>query len=538
MTDGFRFAERGNSMSVSNFSVMQRSIPTPTALAARMQVMPSIPIKTAPKPEGICRSTAKGKSNFLLTPFSGKTPPFSQGRSKSTGSLEVLEVRALGDDAPVKEGDAHLKGPHEAFMQRLKSHAARQKATETKAFLTSYRADPMPLPANEAKLDELLKNTEKRAEELKQRSEDLQFEVTEAERKVEKVNTSGSFRASDSELQSLNAFERSQRRIQEDKREEDMQKQRDEVQANYAKVHRRMQTELIELRDYKVILREYRRVRLEKLQETLRLTTDGNRMRACVREMIRHGAQRILQKMEVADLPLPPWMNEVLVNCCHVEIRIGQEEEKLLKIRRMALKPMKENVEAMLARTKRERFDALCERTWQGRHTASSVDESSKPPGTAGASRSTLAPEDFPSALRRQSRRQSTGSSDQNGAPPGTAEGGVDVWGAPMVTFSELGSGTAPGTAESLQQEQVLQEMRNSEVHILSLRRLLTDMRNNAAAIICNQIRQVEKGGERQMATNAAQWGSNMLSLLVSEEFAKATMKELRKSAPAERLTQ
>ena len=38
--------------------------------------------------------------------------------------------------------------------------------------------------------------------------------------------------------------------------------------------------------------------------------------------MIRNGAQRILQRLETAKLPLEPWMREVLLNCCYVEIRI------------------------------------------------------------------------------------------------------------------------------------------------------------------------------------------------------------------------
>lgn len=41
----------------------------------------------------------------------------------------------------------------------------------------------------------------------------------------------------------------------QDKREEEYQKQRDEVQALFAKVHRRLQSELIELRDYKASLK-------------------------------------------------------------------------------------------------------------------------------------------------------------------------------------------------------------------------------------------------------------------------------------------
>merc|ERR1719263_2374550 len=143
------------------------------------------------------------------------------------------------------------------------------------------------------------------------------------------------------ELQALNAFERSQRRIQEDKREEELQK----------------------LRDYKVLLVEFRRLRLEKLQETLGRVQDGRRLRACVREMVRHGAQRILNRLEQASVPLETWMREVLVNSCHLELRIEDADNKLLKLRRQALGPVKDEIKDMVNSSKDSRFEALCART-------------------------------------------------------------------------------------------------------------------------------------------------------------------------------
>mmetsp|Transcript_84446 Transcript_84446/g.176744 ORF Transcript_84446/g.176744 Transcript_84446/m.176744 type:complete len:510 (+) Transcript_84446:64-1593(+) len=428
-------------------------------------------------------------------------------QSKSLTSLEVQEVRALADDAPSKDGDLQLRGPHEQLMQRLKSRAARKEAESTKNFLASYRKETVPSTASEARLDDLLKNTSRRAEELKIRSEEMQQEVADAERKLEKVNTMSAGRASETELQTLNPFERSQRRIAEDKREEDLQKQRDEVQANYAKVHRRMQNELIELRDYKVLLREYRRVRLEKLHETLQHTMDGRRLRACVREMIRHGAQRILQKMEGANLPLEPWAHEVLVNCCHVEIRIEEAEEKLLSIRRQALKPVKQDVEAMLSRTKQERFELLCQRAWEGRHSASNGILAERC-GNEGVLSEVAA---ISTALRAARDDATKDVSFQRAA----------------VSLD----------ATDQSSEDILSAMRKAEANIQSLRRLLNDMRHNAAAVICNQIRQAEKSGGKEVGKAAAERGSQMLATLVSEDFAKATMKELQKSAPTAKLT-
>mmetsp|Transcript_70149 Transcript_70149/g.196589 ORF Transcript_70149/g.196589 Transcript_70149/m.196589 type:complete len:492 (-) Transcript_70149:57-1532(-) len=467
------------------------------ASAAKLQLVQSPTYRSAPLMEGAFMQPARGGFRAASITFNsgfGKKSGLEKQRAKSMSSLsmEVAEVRMLADDAPVKEGVSQSKGSHAALMSRLKSRTARQEAEATRSFLAAYRADANISPASEAKLDALLKTTTERAEDMRQRSEELRLEVMEAERKLEKVNALSAGRATDTELQQLNAFERSQRRIQEDKREEDLQRQRDEVQANYAKVHRRLQNELIELRDFKVLLREFRRVRLEKLHDTLGKVTDGRRLRACVREMIRHGAQRILQKLEAAQLPLEPWMNEVLINCCHVEIRIQEAEDKLLHIRREALKPIKDSVHALMQLTKQERTENL----WKS---------------LAGRQGGVAHVAEDASGLRRQT----------TGASCADYEGG--------------GDGAAPERSVSCE---VLQEMRAAEAHVTALRRLLNDMRQNAAAVICNRIRQVEKGGGREASREAMAWGNHMLSMLVSEEFAKTTMKELQKSAPAAKLTQ
>jgi len=487
------------------------------ASAAKLQLVQSPTFRSAPMAEGAFPSRG-GMRSGGLTWSSGfgakKKTGLERQRVRSASSLEVGEVRLLADDAPVKEGTAHLQGPHDALLQRLKSRAARQEAESTRRFLADYRADANISQASEAKLDSLLKSTAQRAEELKQRSEDLKQEVTEAERKLEKVNGQNAGRATDMELSSMNAFERSQRRIQEDKREEDLQKQRDEVQANYAKVHRRLQNELIELRDFKVLLREFKRVRLDKLHETLGQVTDGRRLRQCVREMIRHGAQRILQKLEAAQLPLDPWMNEVLVNCCHLELQIEQSEDKLLHIRRAALKPIEDNVHALLGQTKKERFESLC--FWSDRPPTTSQGGT----GSAGGTRA----ESQELALRRQS-----------------ADGAAGA--AAALSDASAGEGHHPhfpadsGAGPRVVDDQVLQDMERAEAQIQSLRRLLNDTRNNAASVICNRIRQVDKGSGG-CSRDATDWGFYMLSMLVSEDFAKVTVKEMQKSAPHAKLTQ
>jgi hypothetical protein len=305
-------------------------------------------------------------------------------KCKSASQLEVDAVRSLANDEPnAADQDQSHTDKHSLanLMTRLKSREARAKAENNRDFLTKYRAGTFP--GSETKADEifdkLLSTTSERADELRLRSEELQAESQDLERKLERVTTQSVNRASEQELNAMNAFERSQKKIQEDKREEELSKLREEAQANYVRVHRRLQNELLELRDYKVLLREFRRLRLEKLQENLAKVQDGRRLRSCVREMIRHGAQKILARLEQAGVPLEMWMREVLVNSCHLELRIEDGEGKLLKLRRLGLGPVKHEVKEMVNASKTSRFETLCARTWDNKLRVANNDEPPSP---------------------------------------------------------------------------------------------------------------------------------------------------------------
>lgn len=462
------------------------------------------------------RSSTWGKLRDL-----GSTLGSHQKRSQSASLLEVAEVRALAGDAPLKCGDSEVpRSAHEALLMRLKSRAARQEAESTKSFLALYRAGECQQDSgaasptrteNEIRLGNLIKVTAKRVEELTRTSDKLQVEAREAELRLERASSLGVGRATEAELQAMNPFERSQRRIQEDKREEDLQRQREEVQVHYANIHRKLQSQLIELRDFKVLLREFRRLRLEKLNDTLGQVTDGLRLRSIIREMIRNGAQRLLQRLETSNLPLDPWMREVLVNCCHLEIRIEDADSNLLALRRQALKPVMGEVQAMLAQTKQERFDQLITRTFEMRISGKRVEKAQ--------------------SLDFQDRED-----DPELDEVGVLQSAVDGGEAP-------GHGMQGGSPASylgrriVVSDHMAEEMRSAQSEIEAMKRLLEDMRHNAAAVICNQIRQIEKTGGRDASQQAINWGRQMLTLMVSEDFAKATMKELKKSAPTAKLT-
>merc|ERR1719446_1830317 len=80
--------------------------------------------------------------------------------------------------------------------------------------------------------------------------------------------------------------------------------------------------------------------------------------------------------------------------------------------------------------------------------------------------------------------------------------------------------------------DDIAAEMHTAEADIAAVKRLLTDMRGNAAAVICHQIREAEKTGGREAGSAAMDTGFRKLKLLVNEDFAKSTMKQLQKSAP------
>jgi len=428
----------------------------------------------------------------------------AQRRSQSASQIDISAVRALVKDEPfsAEQDPGGNRSEHGVLMMRLKSREARAKAESNRDFLAQYRKGTLDQKADD-RLDKLLTDTAARADELRLKSEELQVEAADSERSLERANAKKSVRADELQLQAMNAFERSTKRIQEDKQEEELQKKRDDAQANYVRVQRRLQTELLELRDYKVLLVEFRRLRLEKLQNTLGDVQDGRRLRACVRTMVRHGAQRILNRLETAAVPLETWMREVLVNICHLELRIESAEGKLLKLRRQALGPVKTEIHDMSVASKQERFEALCARTWDNRRKA--ADESKRDDG-----------EGEDTEYRASSA-------------PGRTTGQTAGNNSLRTTMGSMNSTTQPSSRVPAD---ISAEMHTAEADIAAVKRLLIDMRANAAAVVCHQIREADKTRGREAASIAMGTGFAKLKLLVSEDFAKITMKELQKSAP------
>eukprot|EP00929_Paragymnodinium_shiwhaense_P120863 TRINITY_DN92935_c0_g1_i1.p1 TRINITY_DN92935_c0_g1~~TRINITY_DN92935_c0_g1_i1.p1 ORF type:complete len:562 (-),score=155.55 TRINITY_DN92935_c0_g1_i1:43-1728(-) len=469
---------------------------------------------------------------------------FSRNRRLSPAAVANAraeeEVRGLGDDKPRTTSKQSAKeGSHEMLMARLKSRSARVEADNMKTFLLEYRMSKMIDRECEAKLDRLLRSTEKKAEELRKNSEKLRSDVTEAEFALEKFNKAWKARQENSLSSSLkpgmSSFERSQLLIQENKLEEELAQQRDEAKNHFDKQHRKLQSELVELRDYKVLLGEYRRSRLEKLQDNLGRVTDGRKLRAIVREMIRQGGQRVLHRLEATATPLEPWMCQVLVNCCHLELRVEEAEKRLLPLQKSALRPLMGQVGKMANMPKERRFDRLCTWTWDSLKDEHLSDQGSgaimeanpwrKPPKLDCGHR--VVPQSQSVTQPKGLKRLVKIPSDKP-APSGVAARlAFEV--PHLAEEAEAASSEddePPSHPKFASQEP---DVVAAEHELVSLRHLLEDTRQNAAAAICNRVRQAAKGCSGG-AKEAMAWGYQMLTLMVNEDFAKAATKELRRT--------
>jgi len=507
---------------------------------------------------GANRSSLKGTTGFGCTKKNGhfdcpkggpgillKVPPNKlrlEGAKPSATWMamekenEVSAVRDLGRDKPQHVNQSNpnnsnpqadltpaTKLPHDVLMGRLKGRAARLEAENTKVFLAQYRSDPetshcdhqsdrhLSSAVNQTRgegsqdhhLDHLLSKTMARAEQLQQSVKELELGAQEAERTLDKAQLVTVQVASDAELANLNPFERSRLKLQEDKINAEVQDGIDLAAKQHALASRKLQSELFELRDQKVLLEEFRRARLERVQGGLATARDGSRLRHSVRKMIRLDAQRIIQKLEGYGPPLENWMREVLVNMCHVEIKIEDMEKKVEHLREKALKPLNTKLAGMTSAETSQRFDELCRKT-QDRMKSIRAEGG----GTFGVKLEgddTFASGDDEKAIYR------------------------------FLADARQDDLVLSGIEEApITRNRSMEEMSRVELEVNASRRLLSDMRQNVAAIVCNQMRQDEKNLGANVHT--VDWGWRVMSLLVSEEFAKNTMKEVKKNTPQGRL--
>merc|ERR1719230_1757927 len=137
---------------------------------------------------------------------------------------EARKVAELPEEKNlVKEG----MNSHAVLVSRLKSRTVRQEAEDHKAFLLEYATEGVATPHQDQRMDSLLEECMANVEKCRVNSDSLQAEAQETERQVKIASSDTVKRATDKELAGMAPFERSQVRIQEDKREAEAQRLRD-----------------------------------------------------------------------------------------------------------------------------------------------------------------------------------------------------------------------------------------------------------------------------------------------------------------------
>lgn len=412
---------------------------------------------------------------------------------------------------------------HDALVSRLKSGVVRREADSHRRFLESYRRVDGSTPASDSKLNGIIALMSYRADELEESTGKLRTEDAQLHYRREQLHPKKIRRMPDEDLVNMTAMEKQVVRVTEDKQEEELKRTKDDARAAYLRTHHRLATELSEMRDYRVYLRECRQLRLNKLHEALSIAGDG-KIRAIVREMIRHGAQNVLQRLEQQVKWLEPWMREVLVNSCHIGNRIEDAEGRLGGLRSQELQPFQSGLRSLSESTKQERLAALT----SPRSSARIPDKPAAPPVPPPPK---PAEPDVAPHLRRRNGVRSERAVLQPYVLPILDES--QEWPAPIAQATgscEAEPGGGKKDARSRVPGDVAGKIEAAVKEMDSLRRLLLDMRHNAAAAVCHQIREADRGAGG-CCQGAHNWGLSALTVLVSEEFARDTMKAMQKSS-------
>jgi len=337
-------------------------------------------------------------------------------------------------------------------------------------------------------LDTLIQQTSARVDKLSEKSAQLKEDLSDAERRLQQAKQAlAAAVASPVVPTSKSNLERQRALVEQEKKEQRLQEDVESAQSTITKTTTQLNNELIELRDYRLLLLEYKKVKLEKLQSDLARARDGTVLRAILREMIRQGGKELPSRIAQAGLPLEPWMREALVNMCHIEVEIDSMEAVLLQRRQAVVSLAKDDIEGMRSRTKQARFEQLCSQT---QHVVQDIRENKptqKPP----------------------TRQQ---------------------------TQSHLGDTLKRPSTREQAQKSAVQAVRTTEAQVSTLRKLLSDTRGNIANSVGNRMDQAHRM-EKQDAKEVDEWGKAVMHLMISEEFANATMKQRKAMVYKEELT-
>merc|ERR1719440_1254716 len=151
----------------------------------------------------------------------------------------------------------------------------------------------------------------------------------------------------------------------------------------------------------------------------------------------------------------------------------------------------------MVNSAKEERFEALCARTWDNRRRANHEDQPALP------SRETT-------IKFAESSPHESEDSRMDGPLASPGSGGHRSSTAPTrhrsSTRPEVNVPKSPEAVTRLS-DKTSAEIQTVEANVAAVKHLLTDMRANAAAVICHQIREAEKTGGKHAGKHAMEEG-------------------------------
>lgn len=420
--------------------------------------------------------------------------------SQQDYQAEVKSVLNLENESTVAENK-------ERSLSHVKSAIAQKVVKDCKDMIRQYQSIDVPSQEQEEKLAKLINSTTGHCAELQKKTVAFQQEAIDAEANMKYVKSKVVNRMGEKQLASLTSFQRMQQLTQEDKMEEDLAREKEEVQHTYASSVKRLNHSMIELQDFRMIQKELERMKIDKLSDALKYVSEGRLVRACIRGLIQHGAEKLLSRLDVLPVHLDTWMREVLINMSYLELKIEEAEAKVAELRQASMGTTKSALQDLQSQTKEQRVEALRMQHHVSSHQDALVRKKNEE--------------------REGLRKRDTKFAWLDPHPGNTAIGPSDE-GADFGERSGL-SHTLPSRIPT----STLQEIQDYAAEIKAYRQQITETKWNVASITQQTIVRAKREG-REKGRQAERDAIKVLCCLTSEDFAKFSLKEMQKTEEKE----
>lgn len=397
------------------------------------------------------------------------------------------------------ENQAAFAEPRQPSLSNVKSAIAIKLVKDCKGFLREYQRIDVPSQDEEERLAKLINSTADHCNELQKKTMICQQEASDAEAHLKYIKIKEVPRKTEAQLRAMTSFEKMQQLTLEDKMEEDLQREKEEAQHNYSTTVKRLNHSLIELQDFRVIQRELERLKIDKLSDALKYVSEGRLVRACIRGLIQHGAERLLQRLDVLPVSLDSWMRECVINMSYLELKIEDAEARLAE-RRQTMMISTKSLQDLAGQTIEQRVEAKK----ISNHPSSHQD-----------------------ALVRKKTEETEGLRKRD-----TKFAWID--GVPDAEDLTRSLSKDPAlNGDSRISNSAMEEMQDYTAEIKAYRQQIADMKWSVASIISQSIIKA-KTKSREKGRQAVRDGMKVLSCLTSEEFAKFSLKEMQKTEEKE----